>query len=156
MRFRPDSLSLIRIDEESGELSKRRKSPKRGNPYEAFKEFYKIKMFLKDPNLKLKLVLTDMEEYRLLNGWSRDKKKGSTRYDRIPTEIVKVIDIECPQDYMQFVPIELEGDFTVKEFAKAAHIPEGQSQVVMNILYHMGTVERVGKKGNAYIYCLKE
>ena len=113
-------------------------------------------MFLKDPNLKLKLVLTDMEEYRLLNGWSRDKKKGSTRYDRIPTEIVKVIDIECPQDYMQFVPIELEGDFTVKEFAKAAHIPEGQSQVVMNILYHMGTVERVGKKGNAYIYCLKE
>lgn len=146
---------VIWIDEESGELSKKRKSPKRGNPYEAFKELYKIKMFLKDPNLKLKLVLTDMEEYRLLNGWSRDKKKGSTRYDRIPTEIVKIVDIECPQDYMQFVPIELEDDFTVKEFAKAAHIPERQSQVVMNILYYMGTVERVGKKGNAHIYCVK-
>ena len=50
----------------------------------------------------------------------------------------------------------LKGDFTVKEFGKAAHIPERLSQVVMNILYHMGIVERVGKKGNAYIYNLKE
>ena len=68
---------LIWIDEESGELSQKRKSPKKGNPYQAFPELYKIKMFLRDPNLRLKLVLLDMEEYKLLNGWSRDKKKGA-------------------------------------------------------------------------------
>lgn len=32
-------------------------------------------MFLKDPNIRFKFVLVNMEEYRLLNGWSRDKKK---------------------------------------------------------------------------------
>ena len=143
---------LIWIDEESGELSKRRKSPARGNPYVAFTELYKIKMFLKDPNLRLRFVLIDMEEYRLLNGWSKDKKKGSTRYDRIPTQLVEEVEINCPEDYMQFVPYELEDDFTTKDFAKAAHIPVNLAQTVLNILFFVGTVERVGKQGRAYLY----
>lgn len=143
---------LIWIDQESGELSKKRKSPAKGNPYVAFPELYKIKMFLKDPNLKLRLVLIDMEEYRLLNGWSRDKKKGSSRFDRIPTELVEEVEINCLEDYMQFVPCELEGSFTSKEFAKAAHIPVSLAQTVLNILYHVGTVTRVGKKGQQYLY----
>ena len=143
---------LIWIDQESGALSKKRKSPVKGTPYIAFPELYKIKTFLKNPNLRLKLVLIDMEEYRLLNGWSGDKKKGSSRFDRIPTQIVAEVEINCPEDYMQFVPCELEGPFTSKEFAKAAHIQVSLAQTVLNILYYMGTVTKVGKKGNQYLY----
>lgn len=143
---------LVWIDEESGELSKKRKSPVKGNPYMAFPELYKIKMFLKDPNIRLKLVFLDIEEYRLLNGWSRDRKKGSSRYDRIPTELVEEIDINCIRDYMQFVPYELEGEFTSKEFAKAAHISVSLAQTVLNILYYVGTVTRTGKRGNQILY----
>ena len=143
---------LIWIDEESGELSKKRKSPAKGNPYVAFKELYKIKMFLKDPNIRFKLVLLDMEEYRLLNGWSKDKKKGSSRYDRIPTRLVEEIDITCIQDYMQFVPIDLEEPFTTKDFAKSAHIPVKLAQTVLNILLYLQIVKRVGKRGNSYEY----
>ena len=143
---------LIWIDEESGELSKKRKSPVKGNPYLAFPELYKIKMFLKDPNLRLRLLLLDIEEYRLLNGWSRDKKRGSSRFDRIPVTLAEEIEIDCLKDYMQFVPYELEGSFTSKEFAKAAHIPVPLAQTVLNILYHVGTVTRVGKEGSQYLY----
>ncbi len=143
---------LIWIDEESGELSRKRKSPVKGNPYIAFPELYKIKTFLKDPNLKLKFVMLNMEEYRLLNGWSRDKKRGSSRYDRIPTELVEEIEITCLQDYMQFVPYELKDEFTSREFAKAAHINVSLAQVVLNILYHVGVLTRVGKKGSMYLY----
>ena len=143
---------LIWIDEESGELSKKRKSPARGNVYIAFPELYKIKMFLKDPNLRIKLVFLDMEEYRLLNGWSKDKKKGSSRYDRIPTELVEEVDITCLQDYMQFIPYELEDEFTSRDFARAAHINVQLAQTVLNILYHVGVITRTGKKGNQYLY----
>ena len=80
----PHEKRLIWIDEETGELSAPRKSPLTGNPYMAFKELYRIRRYLLRDGLRLKLVLLDMEEYRLLNGWSRDKKKGSTRFDRIP------------------------------------------------------------------------
>lgn len=147
---------IIWIDEESGELSRKRKSPVKGNPYFVFPELYKIKSFLKDPNLRLRLALMDVEEYKLLNGWSRGRKKGATRYDRIPTELVEEVEISCMEDYMQFVPYELEGEFTSREFAKAAHIPVSLAQNVLNILYHVGTVTRVGKKGNQYLYAVLE
>ena len=143
---------LIWIDEESGELSSKRKSPKKGNAYMVFPELYKIKMFLKDKNLRIKPILLDMEEYRLLNGWSKDKKKGSSRYDRIPTTLVQEVEINCLEDYMQFVPYELSEQFTTKDFAKAAHIPVALAQTTIHILHHVGVVERVGKKGNAYLY----
>ncbi len=143
---------LIWIDEESGELSKKRKSPLKGNPYMAFIELYKIKMFLKDPNLRLKLVFLDMEEYRLLNGWSKDRKKGSSRYDRIPTRLVEEVEINCLKDYMQFVPYELPERFTSKEFAKAAHIPVRLAQTALNILNYVGVVKHTGNNGRLYLY----
>lgn len=147
---------IIWIDEESGCLSPRRKSPKKGNPYLAFPELYKIKMFLKDPNLRLRFAMLDMEEYKLLNGWSRDRKKGASSYDRIPTEFVQEVEIERPEDFLQFVPLELEGAFTSRDFAKAAHINASLSQIVLNILHYMGTVERVGKKGRLYLYEVRD
>ena len=63
--------------------------------------------------------MMDMEEYRLLNGWSNDKKKGSSRFDRIPMALVEEVEINCPGDYMQFVPYDLPEQFTTKDFAKA-------------------------------------
>ena len=143
---------LIWIDEESGELSNKRKSPKKGNAYMIFPELYKIKMFLKEENLRVRPVLLDMEEYKLLNGFSKDKKKGASRFDRIPTALVEEIEINCAEDYMQFVPYNLPEKFTARDFAREAHISTQLAQKVLNILYYMETVERVGKVGNAYLY----
>ena len=143
---------LIWVDEDSGELSQPRKSPAKGTLYHVFPELYKIKMFLKDPNLRIRPVLVDMEEYRLLNGWSKDKKKGSTRYDRIPLALAGEAEINCLQDYLQFIPYELEEPFTVKTFAKAAHIRADLAQVVLRVLFYVGAVQRVGKEGRAWLY----
>ena len=143
---------LIWIDEESGEMSTRRKSPRCGNPYDAFPELYKIKMFLKHPNLRIQIAMMDVEEYRLLNGWSRDKKKGSSRYDRIPLKLTEVVAIERPEDYLQFVPASLEDAFTTKDFAREAHISQSLAGTVLNILNYAEVIERVGKKGNYYLY----
>lgn len=147
---------LIWIDEESGELSAPRKSPAKGSAYQAFKELYKIKMFLKEPNLHFKFVLLDMEEYRLLNGWSRDRKKGSCRYDRIPKELVEEVNVDRPEDYMQFIPYDLTEPFTSADFAKAAHIRRPLAQTVLNILAEVGCVQKTGKQGNNILYTSAE
>ena len=143
---------IIWIDEDSGELSGKRKSPLKGSPYTVFPELYKIKSFLKDPHLRFRLVLLDMEEYKLLNGRGKNRKIKASRFDRIPTELVREVEIERPEDFLQFVPPELEGQFTTKDFAKAARISQTLAQVTLNILYHMEAVARVGKKGNLYLY----
>lgn len=148
----PNEKWLLWIDEETGEISKRRKSPVKANIYAVFHELYKIKMFLKNPNLHLRLVLLNMEEYRLLNGWSKDRKKGSTRYDRIPTELVGEITVDCLQDYLQFLPYDLPPRFTTADYARKVHITKGLSQTALNLLHYVGVVERVGKQGNSYLY----
>ena len=143
------------IDEETGEASPKRKSPKRGNAYEAFTELYKIRPFLSSGNLRFRFALIDMQEYRLLNGWSRDKKRGATRYDRIPVALVDEMLFERVEDYRMMIPPELSG-FTSKEYAKSVKIPLSHAQTAMNIFHYLELVERVGKKGNAYIYEVKE
>lgn len=140
------------IDEETGEASPKRKSPKKGNPYQAFVELYKIRPFLKNENLHFKFALIDMEEYRLLNGWSRDKKRGSERFDRIPLDFVEEVCIDRREDYMQFVPFDLPEPFTSREFAKCAKIPMRLANVVLLILTDLSVVTRVGKQGNCYLY----
>ncbi len=143
---------LFWIDEETGEVSKKRKSPRTGSPYDAYYELYKIKPYLTHPNLHLCLVLIDAEEYRLLNGWSRDKKKGSTRYDRIPVKLVDEFYIGSPAEYGCVIPENLPSHFTSKDFSKAAKIPRSLAQTALNILTYIKAVSRVGKQGNSWLY----
>lgn len=144
------------IDEQTGETSPMRKSPKKGNASQAFMELYKIRPFLTDSNLKFRFALIDMEEYRLLNGWSRDKKKGSDRYDRIPCKFVEEVCIDCREDYMQFIPYDIKEPFTTKEFAQCAKIPVRLAQTMLLILSDLSIVERTGKQGRSYLYHIKE
>ena len=144
------------IDEETGDVSQKRKSPKKGNAYQAFIELYKIRPFLKEPNLRFRFALIDMQEYRLLNGWSRDRKKGSDRYDRIPEAFVEEVCVDRREDYMQFIPYDIPEEFTAKEFAKCAKIPVSLAQTVLLILTDLGIVERIGKSGRSYLYRICE
>ena len=148
----PDTKWLIWIDEETGELSNPRKSPKKGSEYAAFKELYKIKSYLKKEGLTIVLLFLDMEEYRLLNGWSKDKKKGSSRYDGIPLRITREVRFESLSDDQVLIPNSLEDEFTCAEFAKAAKINNRQANLVLNILFYLDAVKRTGKRGRAFVY----
>lgn len=143
---------LFWIDEETGEIKEKRKSPKKGNPYTGFPELYKIKMFLKNPNLRIRFLLLDMEEYKVLNGWGPQHKNNASKYDRIPLTVREEYIMDCKEDYMQFVPYDIADTFTSSTFSKAAHIPRPLAQTVLNILDYMEVVERIGKEGNSYIY----
>lgn len=140
------------INEETGEVSDKHKSPKKGSPYMAFYELYKIKEYLIHPNLRIHIILMNMEESRLLNGWSYDKKRGSTRYDRVPTKLVEELYIDTPSDYKGLVPPELEPGFTSKDFMKATKLTQSKAQTALNVLTYVGAVERIGKNGNSILY----
>lgn len=147
---------LIWLNEETGEISKRRLSPKKGSAYDIFFELYKIKNFLDNDNLHLCIVYLDIEEYRLLNGWSSDGKKGSWRHDRIPKGLQRIIHINNKPDYSQLIPESLPPCFTSKDFSKASGLRLTNSQTALNVLNYIGAVERVGKQGNMFIYQRKK
>ena len=144
------------VNPDNGEVQGRRKSPRHFTQYDPFYELYKIKSYLKNPNLSINLVLMDMEEYKLLNGWSYDKKRGSTRYDRVPVGIRRIVKFDRIEDYMQLVPADLKEDFTVKDFAMAAGVSVEASRYTLNILNYLEIVKRTGRVKNGYVYNVTE
>ena len=149
---------LLWVEPDSGGVSSRRKSPRVGNYPDAMWELEKIKALLTHPNLRLCLLLVDLEEYRLRDGWSRDKKKGSHRYERIPLGLAGRLDLRCPEDWRApeaqaaFFPPGLPEPFTSKDYAKAARLSVNAAQTALRVLAYMGAAERCGKRGNLYLY----
>lgn len=143
---------LVWLDNETGEATKKRKSPKVGTVYEAFYELYKIKQLLTHPNLRLCLVFLDIAEYRNLDGWSKDKKKGSSRYERISESFVDMVYINNTKDYSKLMPNDLPEKFFAKDYKKASGLNLHNAQTALNVLKHVGSVVQTGKQGNALVY----
>ncbi len=143
---------LLWCNMETGELTPKRKSPKTGTLYQIIPELYKIKMFINNPKLHFIISFIDVEETRYLNGWSHDKKRGSTRMDGIPVGIYDEIRIDTFADYMVFLPEALPNQFTSKDLSKAAKIPQGKAATLLNILLQTQVINRVGKSGKSYVY----
>ena len=142
--------NLIYIDNETGRLSDKRKSPKKDNYFTAFKELYKIKMYLNHPNLSLKLVKLEVDDYKIEKG--KGKRRRYEKYDIVPRELIEELDITRPEDFIQLIPMDLEERFTAKDFSKAIKVNSSYGGVILNVFYYLGIVERVGKSGNSYIY----
>ncbi len=143
---------LCWVDESTGEVSKPRKSPKLGSPIQIFPELYKIKNYLNHPNLSIHIVLLDIEEYRLLNGWSHDRKRGSTRNDGIPVNFADELVIRERTDYAKLLPDSLPSQFTTKDYKKYAKVSQGTAWTALNILSYVNAIKQVGKKGNSHLF----
>lgn len=140
------------VNEITGEVSKPRKSPKIGSVYAIFPEIYGLKMFLPHKNLRFCVVLIDVEEYRLLNGWSADKKKGASRCDGIPIDIIEEVSLHSVSDFSQIVPKALPEEFTSADLTKVLRCNKTLAGVILNIWAHVGAIHKIGKKGNMIVY----
>lgn len=140
------------MDMDSGEITSRRKSPRRGKIYDIIPELYKIKYTLDNPRLNICICMLELEEIRYLNGWSKDKKKGSSRCDRIPAALTDEIHIKSPYDYGIFLPDSLPEEFTSKDLSDHAGISRSCAQTALNIFTYLEIVRRTGKRNNTIIY----
>ncbi len=147
---------VIWVDPETGEVGKRNRSPQVGSFFSAFRELYRISSYLNHPNLEIELLLIDMEEYRLRDGWSRDGKRGSHRYDRMPLSLEGRMLLTRPEDYLQFLPLTLEEPFTAAQLADAWHYRGRAVSQATVVLRRLGVIRQTGKKGRAYLYTAVE
>lgn len=144
------------INCETKEIIETRKSPKTGSIYDSILELYKIKPFLLNSNLKIMLIFLNIEEYRNLDGWSNNKKKGSSRYERIPTELIKIIEINKIEDYKLFLPENLPNNFSNNDFKNFAKINLRQATTCTNILSYLKIITPIAKAGRRIIYKISE
>ncbi len=144
------------FDPSTGEELNRRLSPKKGLRSDALFELYKIRPWLLEPGLRIELYYIDVKEHRLLDGWDKSQKRGSTRVDRLPVALDRVEVFATPEDYLSFVPADLAETFTVKQFAKAGKYTARDAQTILRMLRDFGLAEVIGKEGRAFLYRLND
>ncbi len=140
------------IDMETGVVSKRHKSPKKESFYTAAREIYSLRDQLLHPHFSLLLLSMETEEFRFLNGWSKDKKKGSVRCDRIPLALLDEIRLSKPADYVRFLPKQLPQTFTTAQFGAIGNIPKRSQWYVVALFCRLGLLAPCGKCGRSNLY----
>lgn len=143
---------ILWINKDTGLVEQKNLSTRPGNINMIFKELYKIKTYLVNPRLHLKIMLIDLEETRVLDGYSKDHKKGSTKLNKYPLDLYEEVDIKTLLDYKLFIPPGLNKTFTSNDYAKCAKVSKEISQLALNILSYLDIVNRIGKDKNSYIY----
>ncbi len=137
------------IDREMGEISERRKSPKRSNVFDAVYELYNIREFIREPNFSAKLIFLNVDEFRYKGGKVIGRQRKSVIAERIPLSVEKIIHLDSPEDYKIFVPEGLPEKFTAYSFGKAVNPRFKYGYSCISILREAGIVgegEKVGKK----------
>ena len=144
------------LDRETGEMTERRKSPKRENAFDAFRMLFGIRELITHPNLHVRLVYMQVEDFRALDGWDKTRKRGSNRVERIPTRIIREEVISTPLDYLGYLPDTLGAEFTAPEFSRAIKRTSRYTFYVLKLLVETGAVREVGKRGRATLYAKAE
>lgn len=145
----------IWIDAENGEMHPARRS--RGRVEDETGELVYISELIATGRVSVWLLLIGEEEYRFLDGWSRDKKRGSSRYERLPVEIFDEIALNAPEDYAVLVPDALPECFTAAEYARAAGQRMGRRvYMALAALTNIGVLENAPKRGRASVWRRKQ
>ncbi len=145
---------LCWIDPVTGETTPPKRSPRTGSFADAGPQLIYLLPCLDHPRLTVRLVLLDVEEHRLADGWSRDGKRGSHRAERYPRTLEGEAILTCPADYAALLPLGLPETFTAAQFGKAARLQGRKRWGALQVLLHTGilTREMVGRE---YMYAVR-
>ncbi|HOE77087.1 MAG TPA: hypothetical protein PLA20_01155 [Bacilli bacterium] len=138
---------------ETGEITSR-KSPKKAHPLRICKELYFIRDYLNHPNLEILIAMCKINEYRMLDGYSKNKKKGATKVDQIPVWFDETISLTAKEDYQKYLEA-LPPKFSVKTFKSLMPLSPKEAVLAIQVLKTVGAISFVEKAGKAYIYSLK-
>ena len=144
------------VNPETGEISKPHRSPTIGRLTDIFGELYGIKEKLDNPRLTITLMLIDTDDYKNLDGWSKDKKKGSTRAERYPRELIDIFTINSKYDLLKLLPEDLPETFSASDLNKLMKGNSRNSYSAINTLCYLNLCECIGKEGRKNIFRIKK
>ncbi len=144
--------SIVWMDPETGEVKNTPKRRKSENIYSLLCELIYIVDYLRDPNLCITVVELAVDDYRYLDGWSRDRKKGATKLDSVPTELISITDLAIPESLFSFIPEGLEDVFSRQEFAKATGLRGRALWAALKVLETQRVIVKTEPDGRRHRY----
>jgi hypothetical protein len=142
----------IEVFNKKGKLQYRRKSPRRGSPWDIFNVLVYAPDLPLIPGLVIELALVDAAEQRVQDGKGSWRRRGVSIHDRQLLALHDCITLEKPSDYNRFVPFKKNEKFTSALLARKAGVSVDLARKALYVLVRLGIVKKTGKQGNALVY----
>ena len=137
---------------ETGELTERRKSPRRETVLDGIAGLKGFAQYLDSGRLTVLFPFVELEEYRLLDGCKSNRKKRSHRYELMPMALRSCAELFETADYLAALPCDLPQQFTAKIFSKYTRLRGYALYDALAVYETLGAIERVGKQGRATLF----
>jgi hypothetical protein len=142
----------IELYDTQGTLVYRRKSPRKGSPWDLFKALLYAPGLAGAKNIVIELACVDVLEKRIDDGKGSWRRKGVSLGDKSLLLWHESIVLQGLKDYCRFIPFEKDETFTVRDFREKTKINIYLARKCLYTLGKMGLIERTGKQGRAIIY----
>jgi stalled ribosome alternative rescue factor ArfA len=142
----------IEVYNAKGKREYRRKSPRRGSPYDLFNALVYAPELPLIRGLAIELVMLDASEQRIRDGKGSWRRKGLSIKDRQLLAVHERICLEKPADYLRFIPFTPAECFTSASLGERAGIRRELAQKTLYVLARLGIIEKTGKQRNAAVY----
>lgn len=146
----------IWIDPATGESQPRKRIPGISSIFAEAHELVYISEALATGRVAVWFLFIEEEEYRFLDGRGKDKKIHSSRFERLPVDLIDEAVFAEKQDFLALIPEGLPAAFTTEEYRKAAKIPHSKhAYMALAALANIGIIEETEKKGRARAWRIK-
>jgi hypothetical protein len=136
----------------SGELVRRRRSPKKGKLIDLFYELVHTASLIGDRNFSLEVLLIEEEELRCNDGRGSWRRRGVSVIDRKLLDMFDRIVFRDSRDFLEFLPKDLDEYFTNKVLALKLGISVKLAQKITYCLRKMGAISIASKKRNELLF----
>lgn len=142
----------IITSDEGGNRLRKRKSPKKGSVYTAFKELCRASALFFAESLSVEILLVTGEEFRINDGKGSYSRRGASVCERRITDIVGGERFDCKEDFLRLLPFQRDEAFTVRDTAERLRIGENEARQLLYTLCKATLLSSTEKRGRQKLY----
>jgi hypothetical protein len=148
----PRDLWIVKLPQADGGVMTRRKSPKRRDVFDVFRQLVSFPELIAHENFQLDVVLTEEEAVWRHEPGKRWRRRGWVTVERRLLSVYETLTLQTTDDYCCLIPNGVPGEFLTSDLATALRCPRRLAQQVAYCLRKAGVIESVGSHRNAVVY----
>jgi hypothetical protein len=141
---------------ESGEIERERRSPKRGRVEAIFKPLTAFPGLIVHDNLSIEVALTREIAIRRPVEKRRRWARGWTPVNRQLVDVVATHRFDTASDFAALLPETLPAAFTTADLSAQCRIPAALAGQMAYCLRLMAVLDALGRRGRAYVYARRD
>ena len=139
------------LDRKTGEISESGRTVQGKRVQDLAFEIYKLRDYFGRDGFELDILLLDCDKYRSLDGWDETRKRGATKLETIPRELIDGLLLTDRESCLCLLPDTVGEAFTEREFRTAVKSRSKYSYYTLRLLVELSLLTRE-KQGRKYVY----